>query len=54
MDIRKRVWAKIAREWKIDRLDLITTEISLAGLDEHIDLILQGREKGRVVVNLAK
>jgi putative YhdH/YhfP family quinone oxidoreductase len=54
MDIRKRVWAKIAGEWKIERLDSIATEISLAGLDEHIDLILRGRERGRVIVNLVK
>ena len=54
MDIRKRVWAKIAGEWKIEKLDSIATEISLAGLDEHIDLILRGKEKGRVIVNLTK
>ncbi len=54
MEIRKRVWAKIAREWKIENLDSITTEISLSGLDEHIDLILRGKETGRVVVDLSR
>jgi acrylyl-CoA reductase (NADPH) len=54
MDVRKKVWDKIANEWKIDALDLISTEISLAGLDEHIELILHGREKGRIVVNLTQ
>lgn len=54
MDIRKKVWAKLAGEWKLDKLDAIATEISLDGLDKHIDLILQGKEKGRVVVNLSK
>ncbi len=54
MDIRKKVWAKIAGEWKIDRLDTITTEVTLAGLDENIELILRGGQKGRVVVNMMK
>jgi putative YhdH/YhfP family quinone oxidoreductase len=54
MEIRKRVWAKVAREWKIENLDSITTEVSLTGLDEHIDLILRGKETGRVVVDLSK
>lgn len=54
MDVRKKVWAKIAGEWKIDRLDLITTEITLAELDKNIELILRGRQKGRVVVNMTK
>ncbi len=54
MDVRKRVWAKIANEWKLDRLDILTTEISLAQLDKHVELILQGKESGRVVVNMMK
>lgn len=54
MDVRKKVWDKIANEWKIEKLDIISTEISLAGLDKHIELILQGKQKGRVVVNLMK
>ncbi len=52
MDERKKVWAKIAGEWKIDRLELITTEVTLAGLDKNIELILRGGQKGRVVVNM--
>jgi putative YhdH/YhfP family quinone oxidoreductase len=54
MDIRKKVWAKIAGEWKIDRLDVITTEITLAELDKNIELILRGGQKGRVVINMMK
>ncbi len=52
MDVRKKVWGKIADEWKIDNLDMLSTEIKLNELEEHIELILQGRETGRVVVNL--
>lgn len=54
MGIRKKVWAKLAKEWKLENLDAISTEITLDGLDKHIDLILHGKEKGRVVVNLSK
>lgn len=53
MDARRKVWSKLAGEWKID-LDGIATEVTLGGLDEQIDLILKGGQKGRVVVNLQK
>lgn len=54
MDTRRKVWSKLAGEWKIDALDGIATEVGLNGLDERIDLILKGSLKGRVVVNLQK
>jgi putative YhdH/YhfP family quinone oxidoreductase len=54
MDIRKKVWAKIAGEWKLDMLDAIATEITLADLDKHIELMLRGGQAGRVVVDLTK
>jgi NADPH:quinone reductase-like Zn-dependent oxidoreductase len=53
MDVRKKIWAKIAGEWRIEKLDAITTEITLAGLDKNIELILRGGQAGRVVVGLA-
>ena len=53
MDERRKVWSKLAGEWKID-LDGIATEVTLGGLDEQIALILKGGQKGRVVVNLQK
>jgi len=52
MPMRLKVWQKIADEWKLDRLDLLTTEVSLEGLNERIDLILQRKHKGRTIVNL--
>ena len=54
MDRRLRAWEKIAGDWKIDGLDRLCTEISLAELDSHIDLILKGRLKGRTVVNMSR
>lgn len=50
--MRLKVWNKIASEWKLDRLELLTTEVSLDGLNERIDLILQGKHKGRTIVRL--
>jgi len=52
MPMRLKVWQKIADEWKLDRLDLLTTEVPLEGLNERIDLILQRKHKGRTIVKL--
>ena len=49
---RKRIWKKLSEEWKLDHLDRLAKEIPLSGLDHHIELILQGKLKGRVIVNL--
>jgi len=54
MDKRVQVWNKMADEWKVDNLDLLCNEISLEQLSENIDLILEGKQKGRVLVNLWK
>lgn len=52
MDIRRRIWNKLAAEWKPDNLNIIYSECSLYDLSEKIDLILKGQLTGRVVVNL--
>ena len=52
MDIRLTVWKHLAGDWKVDALHDLCTEIGLNGLNENIDLILKGKQKGRVVVNL--
>jgi acrylyl-CoA reductase (NADPH) len=49
---RKQIWRKLSGEWKLDHLDRLAKEITLSGLDHHIELILQGKLKGRVIVNL--
>jgi len=50
--VRKAISAKLANEWKLDRLEDIHEEIALADLDARVDQMLQGRVKGRTVVNL--
>jgi hypothetical protein len=52
MPTRLKVWNKIASDWKLERLELLTTEIPLEGLNQRIDLILQKKHKGRTIVRL--
>jgi putative YhdH/YhfP family quinone oxidoreductase len=54
MSLRQQIWDRISSEWKLDQLEQLTTEITLQELDSNIELILQGRQKGRVLVNLSK
>ncbi len=52
MKLRKEVWRLLASDWKVDTLLDLCEEIGLEGLEHHIGLILQGKQKGRVVVNV--
>jgi acrylyl-CoA reductase (NADPH) len=52
MPLRLKVWNKIAGDWKLDRLDRITTEVSLDELSARIDYVLQRKHKGRTIVKL--
>ena len=54
MDVRLKVWGKLSGPWKIDGLASLSKEVALDGLGDNIDLILKGRQKGRVVVNLGE
>jgi acrylyl-CoA reductase (NADPH) len=53
-EIRMAVWQRLAREWKPASLVQLSSDIPLAALDQHIDLILKGRQTGRRVVALPK
>lgn len=52
MDLRLKIWDKIAQEWKLDNLEHQATECSLEELNMKIDMILKGQLKGRTIVNL--
>lgn len=54
MDYRLRVWNKIAGDWKLDNVEALAEECSLEELNQKIDMILEGKIQGRVVVNLAR
>jgi len=49
---REIVWNKLAKDWKPDNLMEVYTEISLAELSDNIDLMLDGKLKGRTVLDL--
>ena len=52
MTYREKVWNKLANEWKNDDLTEASAEIYLDELSDKIDLMLQGKLKGRTLVNL--
>lgn len=52
MPTRQRVWQKLSTEWKLAALEHLASECSLEGLEAGIERILQGRQTGRLVVNL--
>lgn len=52
MNTRIKIWEKLAGDWKLSHLEELSSEISLDDLDENIELILQGKKKGRTVVTL--
>jgi len=54
IELKYKIWEKISTVWKLDNLEYLTKEISFDELDENIDLILEGKQKGRVVLDLWK
>lgn len=52
MDRRRKIWERLAGEWKLDQLEAMSRETDLDHLTGEIDTILRGGQKGRVVVNL--
>lgn len=51
MDLRLDIWDMLSMKWKPDNLNNNVEEISLQELDEKIDMILQGKLKGRTIVS---
>lgn len=52
MTVRSKLWNKIANEWRVENLADIYTECSLEELNSKIDLMLNGKSYGRILVNL--
>jgi acrylyl-CoA reductase (NADPH) len=52
MDMRLKVWHKIASDWHLDHLERLTSETNLEGLREQIDLMLKRKHQGRTIVKL--
>ena len=53
MPERLKIWQRISQEWKIDDPERLHSMCSLEELDDEIERILQGKQVGRVVVDLA-
>jgi acrylyl-CoA reductase (NADPH) len=49
---RKQVWARLARDLPLDKLETITTVAPLAELPRLADDILKGQVRGRVVIDV--
>lgn len=54
MCIREKIWGKLAGEWKLKNLNELSSEISFNELDASIEAMLQGKSKGRKILNLKK
>ncbi|QUI24311.1 YhdH/YhfP family quinone oxidoreductase [Vallitalea pronyensis] len=52
MPLRRKIWNLLANEWKPNNLDIDTEVIALEELDIKIDRILQGKNKGRTLVDM--
>lgn len=50
--LREPLWVKLATDWKPDNLLELYTEIRLEDIPETVVLILQGKLKGRTIVNM--
>lgn len=52
MEIRQKIWDLLANEWALDFDADLIKEASLESLQKHIDLMLEKKSKGRVIVKI--
>ena len=52
MPKRLEIWNKLANELKLTDTEYLVKEVTLENLNSEIDLMLGGKQKGRVIVNL--
>ncbi len=52
MELRKTIWNKLADEWKPAALHKLAREVKLHDLPKEIEAILNGKQIGKVLVNL--
>ncbi len=50
MPLRRELWNRIATEWKDDLLEETARDVTLEEMDEEIERILRGEQRGRVVL----
>lgn len=54
MEIREKIWGKIASEYRPIHLNKIANIIGIEELAQYLDLTLAGESKGRVVIDMSK
>ncbi len=52
VELKKETWSKIASEWKLDNLDKVVNEITLEEVSDVVDLMLNGKSRGRNIVRI--
>jgi len=52
LHLRKSIWLKLSNEWKPENLMELYTEISIDEIENVIYQILQGKLKGRTIINM--
>ena len=52
LEEREQIWRKLAREWKPAALEKRVREVTLDEVDGEIEKMLQGKNTGRVIINL--
>jgi alcohol dehydrogenase len=54
MDYRLKLWNRILNEWRVEDYNRFTKDVALDGINDEIDLMLAGGQKGRIMLNLWK
>ncbi len=54
MEIRQKIWDLIDRGWKLQNPEKIVKEVGLDEISSEIDEILEGRQFGKILLNLKK
>jgi len=49
---RMQVWTKLAKEWKPEQLDALTTELTLDAVEAQLMALLEGKGHGHYIVNM--
>ncbi len=52
MTVRKKMWEKLAHDWRIPQFEKLVSEITIDQLDQRIDMMMQRKHRGRTVVRL--
>jgi len=52
IELKEKLWEKLAKEWKFDYFDKLHKEVSLDDLDIEINKMLNGEQSGKIIVKI--